>query len=70
VFREQPSFGATPPTVLTRWILVTLSNAPEAPTDSAASNSHGIASACGASARCFTVPTILLPSFDSQWGPA
>ena len=59
-----------PPTVFTRWMLVTLLNEPAGPIDLAASSSQGMAPVTGASARSFTVPTILLPSVDSQCGPA
>ena len=67
---EQPVFGAMPPTVFTRCTLVTLLNAPAGPTDFAPSSSHAIASAAGAGEFALTAPTILLPSFDSQCGPA
>ena len=50
---EQPVLGAAPPTVFTRWTLVTLLNEPSGPTDLAVSNNQGIASACGASIRSF-----------------
>ena len=49
---------------------VTLLNEPSEPTDFAASSNQGMVSATGASARSFTVPKILLPSVDSQCGPA
>jgi hypothetical protein len=42
VAREQPAFGGTPPTVFTRWMLVTLPNEPSGPTDFAASKSSWI----------------------------
>jgi len=51
-------------------MLVTLLNAPSEPTDLAESSSQGIASLRGASARAFKVATTLLPSVDSQCGPA
>ena len=67
---EQPAFGATPPTVLTRWMLVTRLNAPCGPTDFAPSRSHGMSPAFGASARSTSLATTLLPSAASQCGPA
>ena len=51
-------------------MLVTLLNEPSAPTDLVPSSSQGMALADGASARAFTAPAILLPSLDSQDGPA
>ena len=45
-------------------------NTPLPEVDFAASSSQGIAVAAGPSSRALTSPTTLLPSFDSQVGPA
>jgi hypothetical protein len=51
-------------------MLVTLLKRPSGPFDLVASSNQGTAPATGASARCFSVPTIRLPSLDCQCGPA
>ena len=58
----QPSDGATPPAVSTRWMRATRSKAPGPPLLRVLSSSHGTAPARGASTRACTVPVTPLPA--------